>query len=190
MTFLRRIVLFFSTYRFLLSRLRDTRCATKVTRETRLPGPRADGFYSDPSDQDANRGLIPPQPIHWFQGASFSPYVHTLEATRDPVTFKRVVIEDETIKIPVRLFAHGYEYKLLGLFTTDFLTSFVAYVRDENLYVHFSKVDWPIPKSPDEKVPEPWEKSTSTSFRVVPGAPPRCVPGATWRRWAGGLIRE
>jgi peptide/nickel transport system permease protein len=79
----------------------------------------ADFFaYADPNASDAQRALIPPQPIHLIDGG-FNPYVHPLVGERDPETFRREYHADTTQKTRVRFFAHGFEYKLLGLFTTD-----------------------------------------------------------------------
>ena len=45
----------------------------------------ADFFaYVDPHESDAQRSLIAPQTIHWFDEGSFSPYVYALKGTRDP----------------------------------------------------------------------------------------------------------
>ena len=63
--------------------------------------------YSEPTVSEAQRGLIAPQPIFWFDGGSFSPYVHPLAGTRDPQTFKRVYNPDLDRKIPVRFFGIG-----------------------------------------------------------------------------------
>jgi len=75
--------------------------------------------YADPHLSEAQRSLLPPQPIHLFDEGGLNPYVYALKGKRDPVTFKRVYAPDPNEKIPVRLFAHGFEYKLLGLIPTD-----------------------------------------------------------------------
>jgi peptide/nickel transport system permease protein len=72
--------------------------------------------YADPEVSDAQRGLIAPQSIHWFDKGAFSPHVYALKGVRDPLTFKRVYTEDPNEKLPIRLFAPGFEYKLLGIF--------------------------------------------------------------------------
>ena len=74
---------------------------------------------SDPTESEAQRGLMPPQRIHLFDGWAFSPHVLAITGKRDPKTFKRVYVTDPDKKIPVRLFARGFEYKFLGLITTD-----------------------------------------------------------------------
>lgn len=76
--------------------------------------------YSDPGDSRPAQSFVPPQPIQWFaDDGSFAPHVHPLVGERDLETFKKVWIADETVSIPVQLFARGYEYRLVGLFDTD-----------------------------------------------------------------------
>jgi peptide/nickel transport system permease protein len=72
--------------------------------------------YSDPDASEAQRSLMPPQRVYFFDGWRFAPYVHGLKGARDPQTFKRVYRADPSEKIPVRFFAQGFEYKFLGLF--------------------------------------------------------------------------
>lgn len=75
----------------------------------------ADFFaYADPQESDAQRSLIAPQQIHWFDEGAFRPYVYGLKGTRDPVTFKRVYVPDPTTKIPIVLFGKGEPYTFLG----------------------------------------------------------------------------
>jgi peptide/nickel transport system permease protein len=75
--------------------------------------------YADPTASEAQRSLLPPQPIHLFENGAFSPFVYPLKGKRDPMTFLRVYTVDESQKIPVRFFAPGFEYKLLGLIPTN-----------------------------------------------------------------------
>lgn len=75
--------------------------------------------YSDPHTSDAQLSLLPPQPIHWFDDGTFQPHVFGLTGKRDPKTFKRVYEPDPDKKVPLVLFAKGYEYKLLGLIPTS-----------------------------------------------------------------------
>jgi peptide/nickel transport system permease protein len=74
--------------------------------------------YADPDASEAQRSLMPPQPIHWFDGGRLAPHVYGLKGARDPQTFKRVYVADLERKIPVRFFAEGFEYRLLGLIPT------------------------------------------------------------------------
>jgi peptide/nickel transport system permease protein len=75
--------------------------------------------YVDPNESEAQRSLMSPQPIHWFDGGKFAPYVHPLKGKRDPLTFKRVYAPDLDTKVAVKLFGHGFPWKLFGLIPTD-----------------------------------------------------------------------
>jgi peptide/nickel transport system permease protein len=80
----------------------------------------ADFFaYVDPQESDAQRSLIAPQGIHWFDKGRFRPYVYALKGARDPMTFKRVYTPDTAMKIPVVFLGHGRPYKLLGVIPAD-----------------------------------------------------------------------
>jgi peptide/nickel transport system permease protein len=74
---------------------------------------------SDPQASEGQRSLMPPQAVHLIQDGSFSPHVYKVVGQRDPVTLQRSYAVDPAQRIPVRLFAHGYRYKLLGLIPTD-----------------------------------------------------------------------
>ena len=71
--------------------------------------------YADPNASEAQRGLMPPQAIHWLDEGRFYPHVYGLKGARDPQTFKRVYRPDPSVKIPIRFFAEGFEYRFLGL---------------------------------------------------------------------------
>ena len=71
--------------------------------------------YADPNASEAQRGLMPPQRIYWFDDGQFRPYVHGVKGVRDPETFKRVYRIDPEQKIALRFFAEGFEYQFLGL---------------------------------------------------------------------------
>lgn len=75
--------------------------------------------YADPELSEAQRGLMPPQPIHWLRDGQFSPHVYALKGARDPKTFKRVYVTDPETQIPVRFFVKGFPYKLLGVIPAD-----------------------------------------------------------------------
>ena len=80
----------------------------------------ADFFaYAEPHESDAQRSLIAPQTIHWFDDGKFAPYVHPLKGTRDPKTFKRVYVPDPGKKLPLQFFAHGEPYELFGFIPAD-----------------------------------------------------------------------
>jgi len=57
--------------------------------------------------------------------------------------------------------------KRLGLFTAKFLTSFVAWMQNDDLYIHLSRVEWPIPKGDEDDVPEPWVHKRSQDFKAL-----------------------
>jgi peptide/nickel transport system permease protein len=71
--------------------------------------------YADPNASEAQRSLMPPQRVYWFDGWRFAPYVNGFKGARDPQTFKRVYVADPSEKIPLRFFAQGFEYRFLGL---------------------------------------------------------------------------
>lgn len=61
------------------------------------------------------------------------------------------------------------ETRRLGIFNEDFLTSFIAFVQNEQLHLKLGKIDWMIPKD-DRNQPsnEPWRNDTDQKFRVLP----------------------
>jgi len=71
--------------------------------------------YSDPNASEAQRSLMPPQRIYWFDGWRFSPHVYAFKGGRDPQTFKRVYQVDPSRRISIRFFAQGFEYRFLGV---------------------------------------------------------------------------
>jgi peptide/nickel transport system permease protein len=80
----------------------------------------ADFFaYAEPHESDAQRSLIAPQTIHWFDDGKFAPYVHPLKGTRDPKTFKRVYVPDPNKKLPLQFFARGEPYELFAFIPAD-----------------------------------------------------------------------
>jgi peptide/nickel transport system permease protein len=80
----------------------------------------ADFFaYTDPNESDAQRSLIAPQAIHWFDDGNFRPWVAGLKGTRDPLTFKRVYTPDPGKKVYLSFFAKGEPYRFLGLFPME-----------------------------------------------------------------------
>ncbi len=80
----------------------------------------ADFFaYASPTASEAQRSLLPPQRIRWFDEGRWAPHVYGLSGRRDPVTLKRVYTPDPEKKIPVRFFARGFEYRVFGVIPTD-----------------------------------------------------------------------
>ncbi len=75
--------------------------------------------YSDPGKLDAQRILVPPQRVSLWSAGRFSPHVYRLVRTRNPETLVLDYSADRSVEIPVVLFAHGYPYRLFGLFPTD-----------------------------------------------------------------------
>jgi peptide/nickel transport system permease protein len=71
--------------------------------------------YASPTVSEAQRSLLPPQPIRWFDQGRWSPHVYGLTGRRDPLTLKRVYTPDPDLKIPIRFFAPGFEYRLFGI---------------------------------------------------------------------------
>ena len=74
--------------------------------------------YADPDASEAHRSLMPPQRVYLFEGWRLAPYVHGVKGVRDPQTFKRVYRSDPSQKVPLRFFAQGFEYRLLGVIPT------------------------------------------------------------------------
>lgn len=74
---------------------------------------------TDPNATNAQKSYIPPQQIHFFDEGRFAPYVHGLAGKRDPMTFQLRYAPDPDRKLPLRFFARGYSYHLLGLIETD-----------------------------------------------------------------------
>jgi peptide/nickel transport system permease protein len=75
--------------------------------------------YSDPARSNAQRALVPPQDIHFWEGGRFEPHVHGLIRRRNPDTFVLEYTPDETVRIPLGLFVRGYSYELFGFVPTN-----------------------------------------------------------------------
>ncbi|WP_020577494.1 ABC transporter permease [Actinopolymorpha alba] len=61
----------------------------------------------------------PPQRLHVLDEGEWGLYVYGYKSEQNPETLALTWTTDESKKVPVQLFAHGEEYKLLGLITTD-----------------------------------------------------------------------
>ena len=59
--------------------------------------------------------------------------------------------------------------KRFGIFDHDYLTSMILFVRDERLYVQVCHHDWEIPKTRDERLPEPHLGDKPQSFKLYTG---------------------
>lgn len=57
----------------------------------------------------------PPNRIRFFDEGRFRPFVYALKTQNDPRTMTRTYVPDTTKKIPVRFFARGPRYEILGL---------------------------------------------------------------------------
>ncbi|MCZ6784330.1 MAG: hypothetical protein O7G30_13565 [Proteobacteria bacterium] len=57
----------------------------------------------------------------------------------------------------------------LGLFHRKYLTSFIAWIQDDSLYLDFSRVEWEVPKQKEAELPMPRVGDKAMPFRVVPG---------------------
>jgi peptide/nickel transport system permease protein len=92
--------------------------------------------YVNPETSDAQRSLMAPQPIYWFDNGTFSPHVFGMTGKRDLKTFKRVYAPDPNLKYPVRFFGPGYEYKWLGFIPTNLhLISVEGAEAEETLFL-------------------------------------------------------
>jgi hypothetical protein len=79
----------------------------------------------------------------------------------------------------------------LGVFTEDYLTSFVAFVREDRLYIYLSRVDWLIPKNPNEPVTEPKIDKPVMKFHVLPSEAMQSVgPQAIAADWRDPIFRQ
>ena len=92
--------------------------------------------YSNPLASEAQRSLLPPQRIHWYDQGRLAPHVYGLTGVRDPMTFKRVYTPDPNKKIPVRFFVRGFEYRLFGLIPANWhLIGVEGAIPEETLFL-------------------------------------------------------
>lgn len=58
----------------------------------------------------------------------------------------------------------------LGIFHTKYLTSLLAWVKGDYLYVQLHRAEWPIPQAKEDKpLPEPMRDTRPMDFRIVSG---------------------
>lgn len=74
----------------------------------------------DPSDYSARYTYAPPQGLHFLAqtedgGWEFGPYVFGYKTEIDPVALRRTFVIDESVRIPVSLFAESEPYLLAGV---------------------------------------------------------------------------
>lgn len=62
--------------------------------------------------------FLPPQPIQFFDGGRFAPYINGVDSTMDE-NFRDVYKPNPDKKYPVQLFVRGEPYRLFGLIDTD-----------------------------------------------------------------------
>jgi peptide/nickel transport system permease protein len=72
----------------------------------------------DPQITSAKQAFIPPQRIAFFRGGYFMS-VPAVVGKRNPITLRMEWTVDPDRRIGIQLFAPGYPYKVLGLFTTN-----------------------------------------------------------------------
>jgi peptide/nickel transport system permease protein len=78
------------------------------------------GFFATqhPNESDAMGSFIPVQRVHfWDDGPSL--FVYGVTGARNPRTLRMEWQIDESQKVPLRLFASGYQWEALWLFPTD-----------------------------------------------------------------------
>jgi len=69
----------------------------------------------DPAKSYTKLNNLRPQALRFFADGRFSPHVTGVESYRDTTTFKMDYRDaDPVVRLSVRLFAEGYEYKFLG----------------------------------------------------------------------------
>jgi peptide/nickel transport system permease protein len=75
----------------------------------------------DPYKYDVRFVFAPPQRIRFIyeNGFHLRPFVYGYKLEIDPITLKRIYIEDKSKKYPIYFFVRGYEYKLWGIFKTN-----------------------------------------------------------------------
>ena len=78
-------------------------------------------FLAPHSITRQNRSVYqPPQRIHLVhEGRLTRPFVYPMVQERDPVTFRRLFVEDTSRPLPIRFFVRGDSYRFLGLFESD-----------------------------------------------------------------------
>ena len=73
----------------------------------------------DPEAFAARYTYAPPQPINWFHEGQFMPHVNVYQVEVNTESMSRTFVLDEEQVIPIRFFAEGHAYKLLGLIDTN-----------------------------------------------------------------------
>ncbi|MEO6013020.1 MAG: ABC transporter permease [Devosia sp.] len=79
---------------------------------------------NDPYLQNRHAAYYPPESLHFLDrdetgGLTIGMWFHPRSLTRDPESLASIYTTDETRKVGVSLLGRGYEYKILGLFSTN-----------------------------------------------------------------------
>jgi len=79
------------------------------------------GFFAthDPEATEASRAFIPIPGASLFDGGKLRPSVPSVVGARNTVTLRMEWKTDPTSRIPIRFFARGYRYKVLGKWTSQ-----------------------------------------------------------------------
>jgi peptide/nickel transport system permease protein len=73
----------------------------------------------DPLKRNTQFINVPPQTIHWVGAKGFGPYVYGLTFKEDPVTWKKLYVEDPKVQYSISLFVKGDQYKMWNLIPGD-----------------------------------------------------------------------
>ncbi len=77
-----------------------------------MPYPYAEMFRQYP--------FAPPSLVHWSEDGTFvGPFIYATQRVVDQETYQPKFVENKTTRYYLRFFAHGSQYKLLGLIKTD-----------------------------------------------------------------------
>ena len=68
--------------------------------------------YADPNASEAQRSLMPPQRVYWFDGGRFGPHVYAVRAPATPRPSSGSIARTRPRRSPIRFFAEGFEYRL------------------------------------------------------------------------------
>ncbi|MBV9833726.1 MAG: ABC transporter permease, partial [Alphaproteobacteria bacterium] len=79
------------------------------------------GFFAtqDAERTDARQAFIPVQTVRFFDDGKLAPWVPGIVGKRNPVTLRMEWTVDPQKKVPIRFFAAGQRYRVLGLFDAD-----------------------------------------------------------------------
>jgi peptide/nickel transport system permease protein len=73
----------------------------------------------DPEKTEARLAFIPPQRLSFITDGRFQPSVPAMVGKRNAVTLRMEWKIDPAHRVPLRMFAPGYEYEILGLIKTN-----------------------------------------------------------------------